>query len=270
MKKPTAEDTQAHAEKGKRLLSAVERILASNESIEAVVKEASARARAKDEGLRGAALREEVARLLVKRYSDRAALVGGAASLPAIVPGIGSLALGLGGLLTELGVLLKLEVELALALSHLHGFDIEAPRERQLAFLMASVGTYDATGGNFFVDLARTEGVALWNYGPRQLAKFLVTAVTGVALTWLWRGFFRLVPLVGVAVGTVVNKVLTVRVGERIAKDLATRVALGEAPQARPQGSGRARPAAKAKATTKAKAKAKKPARAAAEPELPN
>ncbi len=224
MKKPTPEDAKKHQDKGKKLLSAVERIVASNASIKTQVAESTARAKA--QGHAGQALREATAKELLRHYSNRAALVGGAAGLPALVPGIGSLALGLGGLLTELGVLLKLEVEMALALSHLHGFDIEEPRERQLAFVMASVGTYDATGGNFFVDLARAEGVALWNYGPRQLGKFVVVAATGVALTWLSKSFLKLVPIVGVAVGTGVNKLLTVRVGERIARDLSTRVEL--------------------------------------------
>lgn len=251
MKKPTRAETLKHEEKGKRLLSAVERLLASNASITTAVAECQARAKSKGEPT-GAALRKATASELVKRYSDRAALVGGAASLPALVPGIGSLALGLTGALAELGVLLKLEVELALALSHLFGFDIEDPKERQIAFVMASVGTYDASGGNFFADLARAEGVALWNYGPRQLGKFVVTAMTAVALGWVWRGFVRLVPFVGIAVGTGVNKVLTVRVGERIARDLETRVSLGKpAPE-------------KKRARKPAAARAKKPARKAA------
>lgn len=265
MARPTPEQTKQHEEKGRQLLSAVERILASNESIKASVAEALARARSA--GKSGPLLREAAAKALVKRSSDRAALLGGAAGLPALMPGLGSLAWGLGGLLTELGVLLKLEVELALALSHLHGFDIEDPKERQLAFVMASVGTYDASGGNFFVDLARTEGVALWNYGPRQLGKFLITAATGVALTWLSRGFLKFVPFVGMAVGSGVNKLLTQRVGERIARDLSTRVALGG--EAAAPGAGVKKPkAAKKRVAAKKKAAKKPPEKDAGEPKL--
>jgi hypothetical protein len=246
MAKPTPAEAEKHQARGKQLLSAVERIVASTPSIKASVAEAKARAQAK--GATGKELRAETAKVLVKKYSDRAALVGATAGLPGLVPGLGSLAWGLGGLLTELGVLLKFEVEMALALSHLNGFDIDDPRERQLAFVMASVGTYDATGGNFFVDLARVEGQALWNYGPRQLAKFLVTAATGVALIWLSRGLVKLVPFIGIAVGGGMNKVLTQRVGDRIARDLATRVSLA----------GETEPPPKAKKSA-AKKKAKKP-----------
>ena len=252
MAKPTPAQTAKQQDKGKKLVSAVERILASNASIRATVAEAKAKAQA--QGAAGKELRPATAKVLVKRYSDRAALVGGASGLSALVPGLGSLIWGMGGLLTELAVLLKFEVEMALCLSHLHGFDIETANERQLAFVMASVGTYDATGGNFFVDLARTEGQALWNYGPRQLAKFLITAATGVALVWLSRGLLKLVPIIGVAVGSGMNKVLTKRVGDRIARDLATRVSLAAEPTA-----ASAEKKTRAKKTTRPK-KSKKPA----------
>lgn len=260
MKKPTAADAEKHAEKGKQLLSAVERIIASDTSIKAVVAEAEVRARSKDEALRGPELRAAVARLLVKRYSDRAALLGGAVAMPAIVPGVGTIA-AVGGLLTELAVLLKLEIEMALALNHLFGFDIGEPKERQLAFVMASVGTYDATGGNFFVDLARTEGVAIWNYGPRRLSWLLITATTAVALTWLWRGFFKFVPVLGVVIGTGMNKVLTMRVGSRIARELTTRAGLktSEAPVAAASKATKATPKKKKKTVKKKPARAARP-----------
>lgn len=258
MKKPTAADARKHEDKGKKLLSAVERILANDATLKSRVAEAQARAKAKDPK----ASHDDVAQILVKRASDYAALVGGAASLPAMFPGLGSLAVGLGGLLTELSVLLKLEVELALCLQHLYGYDIADPKERQLAFVMASVGTYDATGGNFFADLARTEGQALWNYGPRQLSRFLIVSSSAVALVWLWRGFAKLIPVIGIAVGSGMNKVLTSRVGKRMARDLRTRVEM--------QGDGATGPKKTKKTTTKrkkAKAKAKAP-RAPAEDEV--
>jgi EcsC protein family len=248
MKKPTPADAARHEDKGKKLLSAVERILASDAALKARVAEATARAKSAGKGSK-----DEIAQVLVKRASDYAALVGGAASIPALFPGVGSLAVGLGGLLTELSVLLKLEVELALCLQHLYGYDIAQPRERQLAFVMASVGTYDATGGNFFADLARTEGQALWNYGPRQLSKFLLVSSTAIALVWLWRGFAKLIPVIGIAVGSGMNKLLTGRVGKRMARDLGTRAQMqGEAePKAKkPKKKHKAKATAKAKRAT--------------------
>ncbi len=207
-------------EKGKKILHAVERIVTSSEAIKMTV--AAAREKV-EEGLKGAALREATANELIRSYSNRAAIAGGASGLPALIPGFGSIALAIGGGLAELTLLLKWEVEMALALSHLYGFDIDDPRERQLGFLMASVGTYDASGKNFFVDAMQVEGTALWNYAPRAVGRMVVSAFAMVAAMYLWRGLIKAVPFVGIGVGASMNKVLTRRVGKRVMRDCATR-----------------------------------------------
>src|SRR4051794_17704483 len=111
-------------ERGRQLLSAVERILASNESIVATVEGVRASLKSTTPELEGQELREAVARELVKHFSTRAAIAGGASALPSLIPGWGSLVAALGGTVAELTLLLKWEVEMALALSHLYGFDI--------------------------------------------------------------------------------------------------------------------------------------------------
>jgi uncharacterized protein (DUF697 family) len=230
-----SEAEKADEAKGKQLLTAVERLLASNEAIREVVLVADARAKARaGEGARSKeTLRELTAKELIRRYSNRAAIAGGATAVPALIPGVGSLAAGVAGTFAELAYLLKCEVELCLALSHLYGFDIDEPKERQLAFLLASVGTYDAGGRNFFADLVKAEGVAIWNYGPRTVGKWVLKAMTALALTYLWRGFVKVVPIFGMVIGSGVNKVLTQRVGERVMADLRTRRDLLEGPGAR-------------------------------------
>ena len=209
--------------KGVKLLTAVERIVASTASIRATVDGVQAVLKAAQPDLKGAELRDATAKALVKQYSDRAAIAGGASGLPALIPGWGSLVAAVGGTVAELTLLLKWEVEMALALSHLYGFDIDEPAERQLAFLMASVGTYDATGKNFFADIARLEGTALWNYAPRHVARFVVQAMAAVAAIYLWRGFFKAIPVLGIGIGAGLNKVLTNKVGARCVRDLSTR-----------------------------------------------
>ncbi len=245
-------------ERGKKLLTAVERILTDNDSIRALVREAKSKAAA---GLTEEAskkeLRRAAAKEVVRTFSNRAAVAGGASGLPALIPGVGSIALGIGGGLAELTFLLKFETEMALALTHLHGFDIDEPRERQLAFLMASVGTYDAAGKNFFVDVAKVEGAAIWNYGPRRLGRLVVTAATMVAAMYLWRGLLKMVPLVGIAVGTSMNKLLTQRVGDRCTKDLELRRRLFRQQQKEvqaPLGTNGATPPRKKKKVVKRKA----------------
>lgn len=209
-------------EKGKQLLTAVERLVSKNASLRATVAEARARVGTKDIDTVGAEL--------IRTFSNRAAIAGGAAGLPSLIPGIGSLVAGVAGVFAELAYLLKTEVELCLTLSHLYGFDIDEPRERQLAFLMASVGTSQGSKGNVVGDLFKAEGVAIWNYAPRQLARMVLKAMSALALARLWAGLLRMVPLVGIGVGATMNKVLTQRVGARVMRDLKTRRELFDGP----------------------------------------
>ena len=245
-------------EKGKQILTAVERILASSKSIRDTVDDARTRAKERTALDKSDTLRELTAKELVRHYSNRAAIAGGVSGLPGLVPGIGSLAVSIGGGLAEFTFLLKWEVEMALALSHLYGFDIDDPRERQLGFLMASVGTYDATGKNFFVDVMKVEGTAIWNYAPRAAGKIVVKAVAMLAAIYLWRGFFKMIPVLGIAIGTGMNKVLTQRVGARVGRDLRTRRDL--------LGDDKPRAAHKSKSHPKQKQKARRRAVAAKVP----
>src|SRR4051812_5838185 len=129
-------DKDADDAQGRRLLTAVERIVARSASVRATVDGIQAKVRSTREDLKGQALRDAVAESVVAHYGTRAAIAGGASALPGLIPGPGSLVAALGGTFAELTLLLKWEVEMALALSHLYGFDIEQPAERQLAFLM--------------------------------------------------------------------------------------------------------------------------------------
>ena len=56
---------------------------------------------------------------------------------------------------------------------------------------MASVGTYDATGRNFFGDVMKVEGTAIWNYVPRKVGTFVVEIVAALAAVYWWRGLKR-------------------------------------------------------------------------------
>ena len=238
-------------EKGKQLLSAVERLVSSSETLRAhvVVCEARAKARAPEASKSKDTFRQLIAQELTRSYSNRAAIAGGATALPALIPGVGSLAAGIAGTFAELAYLLKTEVELCLSIAHVYGFDIDEPQERQLAFLLAAVSTYDASGKNFFVDVVRAEGVAIWNYGPRVLGRMVIKAMTALALAYVWRGLLRMVPVLGIVIGSGMNKVLTQRVGDRASRDLRTRRDLARPVKA---------PAPKKKRVAKKKAAAKK------------
>ncbi|MBL8915731.1 MAG: EcsC family protein [Archangium sp.] len=230
--------SESDEEKGKQLLSAVERLISSDEKLIEVVEQAqeTARERSPEASKQKETLRELTAQQLTRIYSNRAAIAGGAASVPALIPGFGSIAAAVAGTFAELAYVLKCEVELCLSISHVYGFDIAEPKERQLAFLMAAVSTYDSDGKNFFADIVRAEATAIWNYGPRVLSGMVIKAMAVVAVGAIGRGFLKMIPVLGIAIGGGMNKVLTQRVGNRLSRDFRQRRELMRAEVTAPEG----------------------------------
>ncbi len=216
-------------EKGRKLLSVVERIIDDTENVIALVERHHQLAVTEQPGIDQDDLMEMVAERLVKHYSTATAISGGVSALPALFPGAGSVLALTGGTLLDVGMMLKYEVEMALALCWNFGFDVRQDRERKLAFLLASVTTHDEqTGDSFLADVAAAEGMAIWNYAPRQLPKVLVQVLARIALQSATKSVARALPLVGIAVGAGINKSLTKRVGQRCVEELKKRRAAGE------------------------------------------
>jgi len=217
-----AEPAEADDVRGERLRRAVESILASDEAIKAAAKGFEGAVGATSTGLESR--RRAAVKAAIERYSDLAALSGGASALPALVPGIGTVAAIAGGALADVTLLLKWELELGLVLAVLHGRDIHDPAERTAVFVLAASGTAEARGvGNVVADGVVTGGLALWNYAPRQAGKLLATLLGKLALAAASRSLVRAVPVVGILVGAGANKILTARVGERIDTALRSR-----------------------------------------------
>lgn len=217
--------TKKGESQGAALLSAVERIVDPPESIETRVKEADRKARG---SLPRDASDEQILRLverrLISHYSTRTALAGGASAMPALIPGLGSLAAVLGGGLIDMTLCLKFEVEMVLALASARGHKIKDPRERQLAYLLAAIHTYEAGGGTLPIeDLVKAELDAVWNYTPRQLAKLVGALFVRLALLYSGTGIAKAIPFVGMVVSAAANKTLTRRVGAGVVKALDER-----------------------------------------------
>jgi hypothetical protein len=253
---------------GRQLLTAVERIIANTDSLIALSQEHQRRARERKLDGEGATL-EAAAAEVISHFTRRSAISGGLTAAPALLPGLGSLVAAAGGTLADIGLVLKFEVEMALVLSHLYGFDITRPEERQIAFLLASVGTYDAqSGGDVMGELAqaaRAGGDAVWTYAPREVSKLVLSVMAKIALLKLSKGLLlKALPLVGIAIGSTMNRALTRRVGERCIRDLKTRRQLlkPRAPK-EPKSAQPSPAAASAKPGKRAKAKVSKQARKA-------
>lgn len=239
-------------EQGAALLKAVERIVDAPAKIRAHVDEAVEKIRASlPDDATDAQVRGAVERDLVSHYSNRTAIAGGASALPGLIPGLGSLTAVLGGGLLDMTFCLKYEVEMVLALAAARGYDIEDPRERQLAYLLAAAHTYEASGGrNPLPDLVKTEIDAVWHYTPRQLGKLVAALFVKLAILFAGKGLTRAIPFIGVVVSSAANKTLTTRVGKSVVKALDGRES---ARAAKPQPKPKAKP-------KKAPAKKKKPA----------
>lgn len=232
----TLDTSRTNPADGERLLSAVERIVAERKDLVARVTEAK-RATPHVPGESGRERLGAVAARLVSTHARMAAVSGGATALPSIFPGAGTL-IAAAGTLADMTLMLKFEVELALCLTQLYGWDIEDPQERQLAFLLASVETLASQDrGGVVSHMVTTEATAIWNYAPRQVSKSLLSAMGRLAVRSMARGAFRLLPVVGVAVGATVNQTLTKRVGKRCTRELdRRRFELGHST---PRGPGR-------------------------------
>jgi hypothetical protein len=233
---------------GAGLLRAVERIVESPSRIRGKVAAEAEKIRASlPADATPAQRRQALERRLISEYSYKTALAGGAAALPSVMPGLGTFASALGGGLLDMTACLKLEVELALALASARGHDIEDPRERQLAYLLAAVhGSEGSAAGSALADLVKAEADAIWHYTPRQLGKLVSAAFVRLAIQLAGRGLTRAIPIVGVVVSSAANKALTARVGRGVVEALDERehrAGGGEAPPSRRRPKSAERPA---------------------------
>lgn len=213
MNEPQHPSAEAH-----KILHSVERMLDRPEAIVALVERYRAESRSED----------HLCQRIVSHYSNRSALAGGVSSLPGMLPGAGTIAVAVGATFAEMAVVLKLEVEMCIALAAARGFDIHDPSERQLAFLLAAVRAHEVERGrNVLLDVGGISMEALLSYSPREVEKMLLHVLAFVGLDYgakrLGRVVLRALPFVGIGLGAGMNKVLTARVGERAHAWLALR-----------------------------------------------
>lgn len=196
---------------GVRLMTAVERLVDDPDTLIAQVE---AFKMAVNLPADDAEYLEVLCAKVIDHYSIKTAIIGGATALPAVVPGPGSLVAVVGGSLVDMTLVLKHEVEMAMCLTHLHGFDLRDERERWLAYVLAGVRTYEVQAGrNYFVDLLEAQLDVLPKYTPREIFKIASAVLGRLALRSMSRGMARALPLVGIVVGAATNKLMTASVG---------------------------------------------------------
>lgn len=221
--RPAMTTSLPNSSQAQTLIDSVERILESPEVIAAYVDRVKAAGLTSDTA---------VASRIIERYSNRSAVYGGATALPGLLPGGGTLLVAAAGALADVTLVLKTEVEMCMALSYARGYDIRKREERQLAFLLASIKTHEAsTGRNVLLDAGEISFTAVARYGSREIGKVLLKVLGIFLLAYgaqvVGRSILRAIPLIGIGVSAGVNKVLTTRVGELADRELALRGKLG-------------------------------------------
>lgn len=203
-------------EKAKKILSAVDRIVDSNDKIRSVCKKYKRQAliHADDDDDDEKSIYMDAGKRIITHYSDRASVSGGVAGLPSLLPGMGTVIALVGTSAVDMVLMLKYEMEMSLCLCVLAGLDIDDERIRQLAYALAAVSSRDILN-------SRSEDVpsksivtsAFWDYSVRELSKHVIKTVTSILCLNLGKGLFKALPFVGVAVGASFNKVMTKRTG---------------------------------------------------------
>ncbi len=194
----------------RQVIAVLEKILASNDSIKALCEKNKKIAQhlAKEDKLE-----KRTAQLIIMHYSNLCAAGGGASAIPGLIPGIGLIYSLLGTTALNSFLMLKFELEMSLALSHLAGFDIEDPRERKIAFLLACTALEDAYDEEKEPSIGTVLDLAINEYSTRELSKTLVKAVARVMMMFLAKRWTRLFPFVGIGIEASVNKVLSAQLG---------------------------------------------------------
>jgi uncharacterized protein (DUF697 family) len=193
--------------RGRILLNSIERLL-DVYAVEYTV----ARIRASTQG------RDEASRRVISHYANHSAIAGAVSAAPCLVPGWGTV-VAIGLTLGELAYVMKVEVEMCLALCAIHGHECRSDKTRQLALALAAVQVHCVEAGrNVALDAGEITVQALGRYTPRELGKLAVTMLGKVACTRAARsvgkGLLHAIPVVGSIVGLSVNSLLTRRVGK--------------------------------------------------------
>ena len=130
---------------------------------------------------------------LIKQKANQTGMVGAVTSAAALIPGFGSMAAFTVGVVTDVGVTLRLQSELVL--------EIAAARERTLTPAEARNALLVVTGLNMGAE-------RLVNQASRQLAEKAAERFAGRALV-------KAIPFVGIAVSAAANILMTYMIGRR-------------------------------------------------------
>jgi uncharacterized protein (DUF697 family) len=208
-------DKDQEADRGSRLLRAIQAVAISKRDADALVRKYEAAARKSDPTIDEAKLRQAVGKKIVSRYARLAATAGGVTSLAGVVPGVGTVAALTAGGLADATVSMKLQVDMTMCLASAYGWDLDDEDAKHLTLLIAASGALEKVGGDAAVRVASKAGVTMIRQYLRGSALVAVKELfKRVGITFTRAALQKAIPFgVGVAISSTVNYGLTRFVG---------------------------------------------------------
>lgn len=218
-----------HENDAREVIAVLDKLIASDKNIIGVVDKCRAMAA---QCASEAKLEKRTAQLIIMHYSNLCAAGGGASALPGMIPFVGTIFSIFGAGALDAILALKFELEMTLALSHLGGFDISNPRERKIAFLLASASLEEAYDVEREPSLLSMVDLAMGEYSTRELSKSLIKTLARVIMMVTAKRYTKFFPVVGIAIGASVNKVLSTHMGHECWRAIRHRRDLKNEPSA--------------------------------------
>ena len=204
-------------DRGSRLLSFVDAIAISPDDAKHMAEQYLAQSRkrhAQDNSLQH---QIRAADAIIKRHAKLAALVGATTALPGVVPGVGTAIATLGGGAADVGICMKMQVDMCMCLAAVFDYDIASEDVRHLTFLIAVSGALQHGGTEAGVNLGSRAGVRMLNQylkGSALVTLKQMFARVGVRFTRV--GLEKALPLgIGVGLGLGFNYGFTRFIGRQ-------------------------------------------------------
>ena len=197
------------------LLKAIELILASPESIHREAQALLTEYRDEHKGKSKGEVLYLVAEKIISNYSYYAAFSGGATALTGVIPGLGTAISACGGAVTDAALSMKYQIEMTMALASIYGHDIHLEEQKRICMIIAGLGAIN--------EAAKKGGKEI---GSKAFVKIIQESLKGstlqavkqifkkIGITFSRKALEKAIPFgIGVVVGFVTNKVLTLYVG---------------------------------------------------------
>ena len=202
------------------MLKAIELILADPANIKKEALSLKERYQKQFSDLSNDEINTLTAEKIISNYSYYAGFAGGAAALPGVIPGLGTVIASFGGATADTALSMKYQIEMIMALSTVYGHNIEIEEEKRICLIIAGLGAINeaAKGGGKQVGTK-----AFVKMTQQYLKGATLQAVKEifkkVGITFTRKAAEKAIPFgVGVIIGFSANKGITWYVGNK-AKD---------------------------------------------------